>query len=177
MSRLPVSALLALASACSPLTVGTEVKGEAVVLGNPMQGALNIFPTIGGMNDLDFNNSREFMQASITRANVSAASVESVSVKILSPSDQDFRFLETLQFVARAGDKEEIFAERSGVKDLGLEAPSPTLAMDVKLVDLAPFVSAPIMSIVMRGKGTQPPNDTRLEVKVKLRVSAAAAKR
>lgn len=170
MSRLLLVALLA--SACSPLTVGTEVKGEAVVLGNAMQAALNIFPTIGGMNDLDFNNSREFMAASITRDNVSSASVESVSVKILSPADQDFTFLDTLQFVARAGDKEEIFAERLAVKDLDLPAPSPTLAMDVKGVELAPFVGAPIMSIVMRGKGRQPPADTRLEVKVKLRVSA-----
>lgn len=174
MSRLALSAAVALISGCAPLTFGTEVKGEAVVLGSAMPGALNVFPAIGGMNDLDFNNSREFMNASITRDNVSAASVESVSVKILSPADQSFAFLDTLQFVARAGDKEEIFAERFEVKDLGLEPPSPTLAMDVKLVDLAPFVGAPIMSIVMRGKGRQPTTDTRLEVKVKFRVSAGA---
>ena len=40
------------------------------------------------------------------------------------------------------------------------------------MVDLAPFITAPIVSVVVRGKGTQPPKDTRLEVKLKLRVSA-----
>lgn len=178
MSRLalPLASAFAFA-ACAPLTFSTEVKGEAVVLGNAMPVALNVFPSLGGMSDLDFNANREFLNAAVTRDNVSAVVVESVNVKILSPSDQDFTFLDTLQLVARASDKEVLFAEKLNVKDVDLKAPNPTLALDIQLVDLAPYVSAPIMSIVMRGKGRQPLNDTRLEVKVKLRVSAAGTRK
>lgn len=161
-------------TACAPLAFSTEVKGETVVLGNAMQPTLNVFPAIGGMNDLDFNANREFLNASVKRENVSAVSVQSVTVKILTPENQDFSFLESLQLVAQATDNSAVFAEKLDIRTLDLTAPTPTLTMDVKPVDLAPYVTAPIMSIVMRGKGKTPVGDTRLEVKVKLFVSASA---
>lgn len=173
MSRLPGFASIFVFAACSPLTFGTELKGEAVVTGNPLTPPLNVFPSLGGLNDLDFNSNREFQNQKVTRASVSSVIVEGVTLKILSPSDQNFTFLTSVQLVARAGDKEVLFAEKLNVGELALAAPNPTLALDLKTADLTPFVTAPLMSVVLRGKGQYPQKDTRLEVKVKLRVSAS----
>ena len=172
MSRTLSSALIFVLAGCGPLTFDTEVKGESVIPGNALAPPLNVFPSLGGLSDLDFNANREFQSHAVTRDRVTSVAVESVTFKLLSPSDQDFTFLNTVQLVARAGDKEVVFAEKLDIVDLPLPAPNPTLSLDLKAVDLTPFVTAPIVTVIMRGKGKQPPKDTRLEVKVKLRVSA-----
>lgn len=173
MARLLSSALIFVLAGCGSLTFGTELKGESVITGNMLMPALNVFPAVGGLNDLDFNANREFQNAKVSREAVTNVAVESVTFKILSPSDQDFSFLQQIQLVARAGDQETTFAEKLNIKDLTPPAPNPTLLLDLKSVDLTPFITAPIVTIVLRGKGNQPLKDTRLEVKVKLRVSAS----
>jgi hypothetical protein len=173
MSRTLNSALIFVLAGCGPLTFGTEVKGESVIPGSSLALPLNVFPSLQGLNDLDFNANREFQIQGVTRDRVTGVAVESVTFKILSPSDQDFTFLNTVQLVARAGDKEVVFAEKVDIADLPLPAPNPTLSVDLKSVDLTAFITAPIITVVLRGKGKQPPKDTRLEVKVKLRVSAS----
>ncbi len=173
MARLLSSALVFALTGCGPFTFGTEVKGESVVAGNLLAPPLNVFPSIGGMNDLDFNANREFQNDKVTRDRVTHVDVESVTFKILSPLDQDFSFLQSLQVVARAGDLELLFADKVNIGDLPLTAPNPILALDVREVDVTPFITAPLVTVVLRGKGNQPSKDTRLEVKVKLRISAS----
>ncbi len=173
MSRLLSSVWFILVIGCGGFTFGTEVKGEMVITGNAARPPLNVFPALGGLNDLDFNANREFQNERVTRDRVTGVAVESVTFKVLSPSDQDFTFLNSLQLVARAGDQELLFADKQNIDGLALMAPNPALSLELKMVDLTPFVTAPIVSLVLRGKGTQPTKDTRLEVRVKLRVSAS----
>ena len=174
MSRLLNSALILVLAGCGPLTFGTEVTGQTVITGSTLSPTppRTVFPSIGGFNDLDFTTNREFQNQNVTRSNVSSISVESVTFKIISPSEQTFSFLQTAQLVARAGDKELQFAEKVDIGNLLLAAPNPTLTLDLNEVDLTPFIKAPLVTFVLRGKGNQPLKDTRLEVKLKLHITA-----
>lgn len=173
MLRATLTALFFILTACGPVTFGTEVTGESVIVGNAQQPPLTVLPSIGGFNDLDFDTTQEFQAQKVTRTSVKNISVESATLRIVSPADQTFAFLKTVQLVARAGDNEVVFAEKLDVAALALPAPNPTLDLDVKGVNLTPYFTAPIVTVLLRGKGTQPAKDARIEVKLKFRVSAS----
>ncbi len=176
-SRSPLAALLAgfalLSSAaaltgCGANVFPVEVKGEATIDGDPspIPGLLNAFPGISSFGNIDFSQSQEFKNQGVTKEEVDSVKPTFVRLQIVAPDNQDFRFLEQLQFYARAGDNEVLVAEKLGIDRLDLKAPHPTLELDVKDVELQPYVTAPSMSIVVRGRGRQPANRTRLEATV-----------
>ncbi len=173
MLRTPVTALIFVLAACGPVTFGTEVTGESVIVGNSQQPPLTVLPSIGGFNDLDFNTTQEFQSQKVTRTTVTNIAVESATLRIVSPVDQSFAFLQNVQLVARAGDSEVVFAEKVDIASLELPLPNPTLDLDLRSVNLTPFFTAPIVTVLLRGKGTQPAKDARIEVKLKFRVSAS----
>lgn len=159
--------------ACSPNVFPVEVKGETTIQGDPspLPGLLSAFPNIGSFSNIDFNQSQEFQNQGVTKDQVSSVHVDHVDIKIVSPDTQDFSFLENLQFYASAADQEVLVAEKFGIDKQGLKAPNPVLKLDVKKdVDLAPFVTADKMSIIVRGKGRLPPQETRLEATVGVNV-------
>ena len=164
-------ALAALLSGCGAVSFTSQLTGVATVpAGSPvlMLGAL---PLIGALTDLDFDLNPDFRMQAITRAEVVHALVETAEVKVVSPPQQDFGFLDTLQLVARSGDSETTFAEGTGIS-----AATP-VTTKLQLMIIAPEITAQIanasMSFVMRGQGRQPANDTRLEVNIQVRVQAA----
>ncbi len=165
-------ALLCLASACGPLTFTTEVTGEGVVPGSALGGLLGTFPQLGNLANMNFDNNQDFQNNKVTRDHVQTVKVQKITLNIVSPNDQDFSFLDTLQFVARTGDTESVVAEKKNIAGLGLKAPNPTLTMDLLPVDLANYVKAPTMSLVMRGTGHQPGKDTKIDAVVKLEIGA-----
>lgn len=158
--------------ACGPLTFNTTVQGETVVPGNVLGGLLSVFPGFTGFGSIDFSQNQDFKNQKVERDHVRSVVVESLQVKVLSPSDQDFGFIDSLQFFARSGETEALFAEKLNVASLGIPTPNPVLNLDLPPADLAPFVREPAMSLVMRGRGRQPPTDVRLQATVKLRVQA-----
>ena len=142
--------------ACSPSSFTTEVQGETTVPAHP-SGAptlLNAFPAISSFSALDFNENQDFRNRDVTKDEVSRVQVKSLSLKVLSPNDQGFDFLDSLEAVARAGDRESRFAGRDGIAGLGLNPPNPTLNLKADGdVDLRPYVAAPTMAIILRGNG------------------------
>ena len=166
-----VPALMAL-SACGANVFPVEVSGETTIAGDPspfsaLLGAFNI----GSFANIDFNQTQEFQNQGVTKDQVESVKTDYIRLKIISPETQDFSFLENLQFYARAGDQEVLVASKSGIDKLGLKAPNPVLELDVTDAELQPFVTAPSMSIIVRGKGRMPPQDTRLEANVGLNVT------
>jgi len=162
-SLVPLASLAALALACQGYSFRTELKGEATVPGGP-EGPLNGFPVMAAFSNLDFDQNPDFKSQGLVRGQVTAAGAESVKVRVLSPTDEDFAFLDSLQLVARSGDVETLFAEKQGIADLGLSAPNPTLLVDVKAVSLRDHLASPSTSFIVRAKGRVPRKDTRLEV-------------
>lgn len=165
-----VGLVASLGVACQPDVFRTTLKGEATVKGSPLGGVLTAFPAIGSFTNLDFSQNQDFRAEGVTKDQVSSVRVEAISLRILSPSNQDFGFLDTIGFFARTSDAEAPIADRSDIASLGLKPPNPELALDVTSTELQPFIAAPQMSIVTRAKGRLPPQDTHLEAQVTLRV-------
>jgi hypothetical protein len=166
---LSMCALLALAG-CAPLQFTAEVKGETTIPGSLLPGVLDAIPGIGSFTTLDFDQNQDFQNQGVTKEQVASAKLKSLQLKILAPSDQDFSFLDELVFFARAGDREVKVASRSNISQLELAAPHPVLEMKLEDEELQPFITAPSMSIVVRGKGRMPPKEVRLQAVVKLDV-------
>jgi hypothetical protein len=172
-SVLSVCALLALV-ACGPPGFVAEVKGETTVAGDPtgVSVILDAFPSIGSFSSLDFDQNQDFKNQGVSKDQVSSARLQELSLKILSPTDQDFSFLDTLEFYAKTGDQEVLVASRRNISSLGLKAPNPVLVLEVTDAELQPFITAPSMSLSVRGKGRKPSREVRLQADVKLDVQA-----
>jgi hypothetical protein len=158
--------------ACAPASFDTELKGETTVPAGPPDGStvLNAFPAIASFAGLDFNQSQDFKNQGITKDEVSSVHAQSVELRLLGPADADFGFLDTLEFFAKAGDKEARFAREQDISKLGLRAPNPVLKLDVEDEELQPFIAAPSMSIIVRGKGRMPGQEVRVQAVVSLNV-------
>lgn len=168
---LPVCALVSLV-ACAPPSFTAEVKGETTVSADPtgVANLLEAFPAIGSFSSLDFNQNQDFENQGVTKEQVSSAKLKSLQLKILAPPDMDFSFLDTLEFKAKAGDREVLVASKRDISKLGLKAPNPVLEMDLTGVELQPFITAPSMSLTVSGKGRMPSKDVRLQATVTLDV-------
>jgi hypothetical protein len=159
-------------AACAPSSFTTEVKGETTVPAGPpgVTTVLNAFPSISSFAGLDFDQNQDFRNQGVGKGDVTSAKVKSLTLKIVSPNDQDFTFLDSVEFYARAGDREARIARRQDIARLNLRPPSPVLSLDVDDVELQPFVSAPTMSIIVRGRGRMPEREVRLQAVVTLEV-------
>lgn len=162
--------IAALACACGPVPFTTELKGEAVIQGSPLGQAFNMFPPLSGFANFDFDSNQDFKNNDATRAQVKSMKVTQVTLRIVSPPTQGFSFLESIELSAKSGDLEQKVASKAGIDVLGLGAPNPTLKLDVVDVELVGFLRAPSMSIITRGTGHQPAQETRVEATVKFQV-------
>jgi hypothetical protein len=171
-SLLPAWACLSLI-ACSPASFDTELKGETTVPAGPpgVTTLLNAFPAIGSFAGLNFNENQDFKNQGVAKDEVTSVTPQSIELRLLAPDDGDFGFLDTLEFVAKAGDQEKRFASKRDISRLGLRPPNPVLRMDIEEdVELQPFIAAPSMSIIVRGKGRLPEQEVRLQAVVVLNV-------
>ncbi|MBI3181858.1 MAG: hypothetical protein HYZ28_06915 [Myxococcales bacterium] len=171
--RKSLAALLALA-ACGPPALRADLRGETTVQGNPNQPQLTTFPTIGSLSNLDLAALPDLKSQNVDPDQVSSVKVDLAKVKVLSPPEQDLSFLDSLTLLIRAGDSETVIAEKSGIASLGLSPPNPTLVLEVKSVELRPYLKGPPATILGRAKGRHPVQDTRIEAAVGLRFETAA---
>lgn len=173
-SLIPPWACLALV-ACAPASFTTELKGETTVPAGPpgTTAMLNAFPAIASFAGLDFNQNQDFKNQGVAKTDVKSVHAKSLELRLVSPSDEDFTFLDTLEFYAKAGDKEERIARKQDISRLTLSAPQPLLKMDMDDTELQPFVAAPSMSIIVRGKGRMPEEEVRLQAVLELDVKVS----
>jgi hypothetical protein len=171
-SLLSAWACLALA-ACTPASFETELKGETTVPAGPPGAVLNAFPPIASFAGLDFNQNQDFKNQGVTKTDVNSVHPKSLELRLVSPSDADFTFLDTLEFYAKAGDQEKRIAHKQDISRLALRTPNPVLRMEVDDAELQPFIAAPSMSIIVRGKGRMPEQEVRLQAVLVLQMKVA----
>lgn len=178
LSRCIILVPLALALAgCEPGTFYTEVKGQTTLEGDssPLSNLLGTFEPIGSFTNMDFDSNADFQNEGVSTEHVRSVRVTAFTLKIVSPDSQDFDFLDELSFFARVGENEQLIAEATDISARDLEAPNPRLELEVTHAELQPFVAASAMSIVMRGNGRVPPQDTTLEAAATFRVQVQLA--
>jgi hypothetical protein len=154
--------------ACGSTSFTTSIRGETTVEGDPTP-VLRLFdavPGIGSFTGMDFDANEDFQNNGVTKDQVRSVTVESFELKIVDPTSQDFSFMNALTFSARAGDLEEVVAQKENIPD-GQRSP---LVLDLTGAELRPYVTAPTMSLVVRGNGSVPPQDTRIQAEVVLEV-------
>ncbi|OJH34436.1 hypothetical protein [Cystobacter ferrugineus] len=169
---LPVCALLALVACALPSYVA-NLKGETTIPAAPAGDTntpLDAFPAFGSFTNLDFNRNQDFQNLDITKDRVTSARLSSFQLKVLAPVDQDFSFLDSVECYARSGDREVRVAHKQNISSLNLGTPNPVLFLDLTDAELQPFLAAPSMSLVVRGKGRMPSREVRLQADVKLDV-------
>lgn len=160
---------------CGPVVIHTHVSSQATIPGNssPLGALLDQFPGFAQFASMDFNTNQDLANQGVSKDNISSVTVTGVELTIRSPGTQDFDFLDSIAFSAETEHlAAKPIASRSGIPALNLEAPNPTLVLQVTGEELVDIVTAPRMSILVDGKGRQPRADTELEAVVKLRVEA-----
>ncbi|WNG21893.1 hypothetical protein F0U63_08640 [Cystobacter fuscus] len=165
-------ALLALV-ACAPPSYVANLKGETTIPAAPPSDTdtpLDAFPAFGSFTNLDFNRNQDFQNQDITKDRVTSARIHSFQLKVLAPADQDFSFLDTVECYARSGDREVRVAYKQNISSLNLSAPNPVLFLELTHAELQPFLAAPSMSLLVRGKGRMPSREVRLQADVTLDV-------
>lgn len=171
MRTLTLSLFALCASGCGPITFTADLKGQAQLQGNPLASVLSVFPQVGSFANLDFDQNQDFKNNNAQRAAVKTMKASSFTLRVVSPNDQDFSFLDSIEFWAKAdGVPEAKVAGKANIGALGLTAPNPVLTLDVETTELAPFVRAPAMTLTVKGTGRQPAKDTTLEADVKFLV-------
>jgi hypothetical protein len=168
-----IALALAALAGCEANVFPVQLKGETTIQGDPspLTAILLSFQPIGSFTNIDFNQSQEFQNQGITKDQVKSVRSEYLRLRILFPDTQDFSFLDWIEFSARAGDlNDALLAGKHGIAELGLAAPNPVLELEVSGEELQPYVTAPTMSIIVQGSGKPPPQDTRIEVDVGLKV-------
>ena len=173
MYRLMPVVLALLLQGCGPITFTTTVVGQGTVQGSALGSLLNVFPAIGGFSNIDFAQNQDFQNNKTTREMVRSVKVTSLTARITDPSGADFGFIDSLQLTAKGATSEALFAKKEGIPQAATRPPSATVTFDVLDVDLATFVKEPSMSLVLSGKGRQPPQNTTIEVTVKLLIGAS----
>ncbi|HZI13908.1 MAG TPA: hypothetical protein VE153_26260, partial [Myxococcus sp.] len=149
-------------------------RGETTVPAGPpgVTTLLNALPAVSSFAGLDFNENQDFKNQGLGKDEVTSARVQTLTIEVVSPNDQDFAFLDSLEFFARAGDREARIAHKEQIPRLNLRPPNPVLTLELDGLELQPFISAPTMSIIVRGRGRMPERDVRLRAVVTLEVEA-----
>jgi len=159
-------------AACAQSSFTTEVRGETTVPASVPGGGveLNAFPAISSLAGMDFDQNQDFKNQGISKGEVTSAKVDSLTLQVISPNDQDLSFLDTVEFFISAGDRETRIAWKQDVARSSPRPPNPTLSLNVADTELQPYVAAPSVSIIIRGKGRMPEREVRLRAVVRLEV-------
>lgn len=90
--RVPLLVASLFVTACGPITFSTEMKGETTITGSVLGQLLSTFPQAASFASIDFSQNQDFKNNNTSRDKVKTTKVTALSLKILSPSSQDFGF-------------------------------------------------------------------------------------
>ena len=141
--------------------------------GGALAGLLSTFPSVSGFNNFDFSQSQDFKNQNAQKSHVSSAKLKSFTLKISSPNDEGFGFLDSIAFFAEANGQKVRVAHKENIGSLGLNAPNPTLTLDLDNQELAAFVKADSMSLSTEANGRQPTEDTTIVATAVFHVSVS----
>lgn len=87
---------------CGPIMFSTDLKGQATVQGSALGQLLSVFPQVGGFADLNFDQNADFKNNNAQRQHVKSMKATSFTITIVSPNSQDYAFLDSIEFAAKA---------------------------------------------------------------------------
>jgi len=170
-------ATVALGACGQTISFDTEVKGTAIIRGDPFAAALGSFPGMSSFSNIDFSGTQDFKNNGVTEEDVESVRLKKAVIRIVSPSDVDFNWLSSLRFSVEAnGQPKKVVAFKEKIDQLGLKAPFPELELELADLELQPYVVAPAMAITTEGTGRTPSQDIKLEAVFTFGVDAYVVK-
>jgi hypothetical protein len=158
-ARLAALALVAASAACHatidvPITSSTTVKG-----GTLFQNLLS--QSFGDFTSIDLASSAEFKNAGIDKDDVESVRLSGLTLTVTAPAGGTLEFLDEVAFYVEAEGLPKVkVAEAAAVPDS-----ATTLALTTTNVELAPYVTAPKLSLTTETKAHAPRSDTTLEAR------------
>jgi hypothetical protein len=128
---------------------------------------------VNNFNDLNFDDNQDFKNNNAQKAHVKTAKVTSFTLKITDPNDQNYDFLDDVKFSVQSPNNNTTeLAHKTGIAQLGLVAPNPTLVLDVPGEDIAAHIRADDVTFSSSGSGRQPNENVTVEANVTLLIGA-----
>lgn len=145
-----------LMAGCHP-SFDVTVTGQTTVDASPLPVSL-IPLNFTGFGGLDLSQTQEFKNQGITKDEIQSVKLVSVTLTIASPAGANFDFLTSLAFdVSAQGQPQAEVASLATVPQGATE-----LSLAVEGVELAPYVTAPSMSVTSNAQGELPPQNTTI---------------
>jgi hypothetical protein len=169
----PLALLLLLTGCGTSVYFETDVKGSATVQGSPLGGLLNVFPQAAGFSNLNMTQTQDFKNQGVKKEDVKSVKLKKVTLTLTSPTGADFSWLTSLRISAKTGSQSEEIAFKDGIDKL---PKSNVLELELKPVELKPYVVADEMSMTTEASGKQPAQDSTIDVVARFGVDAVVIK-
>ncbi len=169
MTRRVCSVALVLASlvslSCSP-AFDVHVSSQATIQSGGLVSELLPADAFPQFVALDLSQTQDFKNSGIKKSEVKSVELTSLTLKIVSPRGATFSFLHGIAFsVETDGQPTREVAHQDSIP---ASATSVSLAVDG--VELAPYVTAPHMTLSTSATGVPPSQDTTIEADATFRV-------
>jgi len=116
----------------------------------------------GDFTSLDLSSSQEFKNQGVSKDQVDSVKIKRFSLAVTSPPDGTLEFLDRIAFSVTAdGQTTRRVAHKDSIPDA-----ARTVDLDLDGVELAPYVTAPKMSLTTDSTAHAPSRDTVLEATV-----------
>jgi len=159
-------------SACNPsITFDVDIAGSGTIKAGGLLDKLLEDFGLGEFQNVDFSTTQEFKNNDVRREHVTKASLVSLQFKIESPADQNFDFLEKVEFYVEAPGLDKVLVASKTVPKGSKE-----FSFDVNAVDLGPYIRKERVSFTTEATGRNPTEDTKIQVSAKFSVTASLFK-
>lgn len=159
VARLAVLLLAATSTACHatidiPITSSTTVQG-----GTLFQNLLA--QSFGDFTSIDLASTSEFKNAGIDKDDVESVRLSGLTLTVTAPAGGTLEFVDEIAFFVQADGLPKVkVAEATNVPDS-----ATTLVLTTTNVEIAPYVTAPKLSLTTETKAHAPRSETTLEAK------------
>ena len=161
-----LSGLLAIMGCGGLDTFPIEVESQATIEGGTLLEQWVGDLGFGGFLNMDISSHESLANQGVRPEQIDSVRLTEMRLEILEPADQDFSFIESLEFFAEAPEVEMRKVAFGGPFEDGIRA----VSLERTDLDLAPYATAEQMNITTEVTGRRPANQTTLKAVVRLEV-------
>lgn len=125
-----------------------------------------------GFDDLatfDVTENETLANQGVTKNQIDSVTISTLSLRVLSPMDGDFTFLDSLEFFVSSGDMQTERIASGGPFAMG----DSEVFMNIDMVELVPYATADSMMITTQVEGRRPDQETQIEARIELLVDVS----
>lgn len=144
------------------------IKEQTVIAGGGLVS--DILGEVGftGLNSFDIEDNQEFQNKDIPKKNIEWTRVRDLDLTVIDPDSNTFAFVDSILFFIQSPNQERAALASSGAVADTLQI----INFNLENLDIAPYLKDESMSITTQFFGTQPSENTTVEIEMKLEIEA-----